>query len=219
MWATRACGMSCRLRTTLLLVVLAVLAGCGSTVQSATDTPLTPAPVPTDASTVAPTGTATATSVRNASAAEPRYLRLRPTCERPPGLVIAIQVGALRNNPPGSREGFNTTWQFAAPSNRRTVGSFARFVEVIERGYAPLLEAETVTYDPLVREDDRAVQRVTVRTGNRTAAYRWRLEKQTEGPLEGCWLTVGVTGVEPEAAFAASRPSTNRSRWRYTHSR
>ena len=213
MWAPRACGMSRRLRTTLLVVVLAVLAGCGSTVQSATDTPLSPAPVPTDASTAAPTEpTATATPVPNASAAEPRYLRLRPTCERPPGLVVAIQVGALRNNPTGSREGFNTTWQFAAPNNRRAIGSFARFVDVIERGYEPLLEAETVTYDPLVREDGRAVQRVTVRTGNRTAAYRWKLEKQTEGPLEGCWLTTGVSGVEPDAAFATNRPPADRPR-------
>jgi len=194
---------------------MAVLAGCGAGPSfSATETPLTPVAVPTD-SPMAESGESTAgsgepgvaTPRANATVTEPRYLSLRPTCERPPGLVVAIQVGALMNDPPGSHEGINTTWQFAAPDNRRTVGSFSRFVDVIERGYEPLLDAETVTYDPLTRGNGTASRRVTVRNGNRTTSYRWALQRQGTGPREGCWLTVGVREVERDRE--ARRPSTS----------
>ena len=205
--------MAHRLASLLLAGALVALAGCGNVAPSSTtETPLTPVSVPTDSPTAAPPATPTertATRTPAGSVTEPRYLRLRPTCERPPGLVVAIQVGALRNDPPGSREGFNTTWQFAAPGNRRAIGSFARFVDVIERGYAPLLEAETATFGPVDRENGRASLRVTVSDGNRTTAYRWRLELQAEGPLEGCWLTIGVAEVEDDAAPAWGRPSAS----------
>jgi hypothetical protein len=193
----------------LLVAVVAVLAGCGSVVQPAsptTGTQLTPVTVPTDSPTAPPSKSA-ATRTPASPVPEPRYLRLRPTCERPPGLVVAVQVGALRNNPPGSREGFNTAWRFAAPGNRRAIGSFARFVDVVERGYGPLLDAEAVTLGPVEREDGTASLRVTVRNGNRTTAYRWRLQRQSDGPLEGCWLTTGVVGVEGEATPTSGRPT------------
>lgn len=183
----------------LLAVALVALAGCGGvSPSSATETPLTPVAVPADSPTTTGAPTTTATPTPDASVPEPRYLRLRPTCERPPGLVVAIQVGALRNDPPGSNEGINTTWQFAAPNNRRTIGSFARFVDVIERGYGPLLDAETVTFGPVERESGTATRRVAVRNGNRTTAYRWTLERQRDGPMEGCWLTTSVVGIDAD---------------------
>lgn len=205
--------MPCRPRVVLLALATVVLAGCGAGPSfSATETPLTPVAVPTDSPTVesverttaAPTPTSKSTP--NATVTEPRYLSLRPTCERPPGLVVAIQVGALRNNPPATDEGINTTWQFAAPENRRAVGSFSQFVDVIERGYEPLLDAETVTYGPLTRGNGTASRHVTVRTGDRTTTYRWALQRQTFGPREGCWLTIGVREVEDERE--ARLPST-----------
>jgi hypothetical protein len=195
-------------RIRALAVVLAgalvALAGCGSAVTSQqTETPLTPVAVPTDSPTAGATERPTTTP--SAAVPEPRYLDLRPTCERPPGLVVAIQVGALRNDPPGSNAGIDATWRFAAPSNRRAVGSLDRFVEVIERGYQPLLDAETVTYGPLERGDGSASRLVTVRAGNRTATYRWELERQADGPLAGCWLTTAVLGVE---GTARERPTS-----------
>jgi hypothetical protein len=196
---------------------MVVLAGCGAGPSfPATETPLTPVSVPTDSPTAEsgestvepprPTSTSTSMSTPNATVTEPRYLSLRPTCERPPGLVVAIQVGALMNNPPATDEGINTTWQFAAPENRRVIGSFGRFVDVIERGYGPLLDAETVTYGPLTRENGTASRRVTVESGNRTTTYRWALQRQAAGPREGCWLTVGVREIEGERE--ARLPST-----------
>lgn len=192
-----------RPRIALLALTVVVLAGCGADPSfSPTETPFTPVSVPTDSPTAA-SGERTAaaptpTPIPNATVTEPRYLSLRPTCERPPGLVVAVQVGALRNNPPATDEGIDTTWQFAAPENRRAIGSFSRFVDVIERGYEPLLDAETVTYGPLAREDGTASLRVAVESGNRTTAYRWALQRQTTGPREGCWLTVGVREIESD---------------------
>jgi len=200
-----AAGMSCRPRVALLALAVVLLAGCGAGPSfSATETPLTPVAVPTDSPTAASgegtvaTPTPTSAPTPNATVTEPRYLSLRPTCERPPGLVVAIQVGALMNNPPATDGGINTTWQFAAPDNRRAVGSFSKFVDVIEGGYEPLLDAETVTYGPLTRENGTASRRVTVESENRTTAYRWALQRQTAGPREGCWLTVGVREIEDD---------------------
>jgi predicted small lipoprotein YifL len=190
--------MSRRVRSLLLAASLVALAGCGTTTPPATETPLTPVAVPTDPPAAATDRSTAGPPTPNASVAQPRYLRLRPTCERPPGLVVAIQVGALRNDPP-NHEGINTTWQFAAPGTQRTIGSLDRFVDVVEGGYRPLLEAETVTYGPLDRGDGTASRRVTVRSGNRTTTYRWELELRTGGPHEGCWLTTAVTEVEGTA--------------------
>ena len=219
--------MAPRLPVVLLVATLVTLAGCGDTIGStSTEATLTPVAVPSDSPTAETTPTAITeppaatggreTRTPTASVPEPRYLSLRPTCERPPGLVVAIQVGALRNDPPDSDEGINTTWQFATPETRRTIGSLERFVDVIERGYEPLLTAETVTYGPLTGEDGLVSTSVTVRNGSRTTTYRWVLERQPVGPRAGCWLTAAVFEVEdparsPDDAPRTSGPSPSRS--------
>jgi hypothetical protein len=53
-----------------------------------------------------------------------------------------------------------------------------------------------VTYGTPDREDGTASLRVTVRSGNRTTAYRWELVRRTVDPLEGCWLTTAVLEVD-----------------------
>lgn len=219
--------MALRLPVVVLLATLVTLAGCGDTLGStSTGDTLTPVAVPSDSPTPRVTPTATTgspattgtgeTRPPTASVPEPRYLSLRPTCERPPGLVVAIQVGALRNDPPDSDEGINTTWQFATPQTRQTIGSLERFVDVIERGYEPLLTAETVTYGPLTGEDGFVSTRVTVRNGSRSTTYRWVLERQSVGPRAGCWLTAAVFEVEnpartPDDGPRTSGPSPSRS--------
>ncbi|QIO22875.1 DUF4864 domain-containing protein [Haloarcula sp. JP-L23] len=198
-------------------VALVALAGCGTFFgaggsDSGGGEPVTPAPVPDGAMpspTPDPNGRSLADSTgrrdywggitapdNRTGSAQPRYLSLRPTCERPPGLVVHIQVNALRNNDPVTNEGINTTWRFAAPSNRRAVGSYEAFVDVLTTQYRPLLNASTVTYGPLERDGGWAHQRVTVSTGETSATYLWHLKLQTvqtTEPYGGCWMTTGVT--------------------------
>lgn len=192
--------------------VVALLAGCGALFgggPSPAEPAVTPAPVPTDET---PDGTAEAAAVpdaereywgnvtaANASAVtQPRVLELRPNCRRPPGLVVHVQVLALRNNDPATNEGINTTWRFAAPSNRAVAGSYGNFVETIRRGFRPLLNATAVRYGPLDREGDTATQSVTVFDANGTAtAYTWYLERQRGARYEGCWMTTGVAATPP----------------------
>ncbi|EMA15082.1 DUF4864 domain-containing protein [Haloarcula marismortui] len=187
-----------------VVCVVALLAGCGALFgggPSPAESAVTPAPVPTDGAaetTAVPDadqeywGNASVDTNRSA-VTQPRVLELRPNCERPPGLVVHIQVLALQNNDPATNEGINTTWQFASPSNRDLTGPYANFVRTIQSGFEPLLNATGVRYGPLDRDGDTASQPVTVvnRTGA-TTSYRWTVEKQTEAPYEGCWMTAGV---------------------------
>ncbi|WP_336336516.1 DUF4864 domain-containing protein [Haloarcula brevis] len=192
--------------------VVALLAGCGALFgggPSSADPTVTPAAVPTDetpaggAEAAAPQGGergywGNVTAANTSAVTQPRVLGLRPNCERPPGLVVHIQVLALQNNDPATNEGINTTWHFAAPSNRAVAGSYADFVETIRRGFRPLLNATAVRYGPLDRREDTASQPVTVVDATGTAtAYTWYLERQTGPRYEGCWMTTGVAATPP----------------------
>jgi len=185
------------------LAALVALAGCGAFFGSGdtagSEATITPADVPTDESRAVATtddgsywGNVSVDANRSA-VTQPRVLELRPNCERPPGLVIHIQILALRNNDPATNEGINTTWRFASPSNRDLTGPYSNFVRTIRSGFGPLLNATGVRYGPLDRDGDTATQPVTVvnETGA-TTSYRWTVRKQTQAPYEGCWMTAGV---------------------------
>ena len=198
------------------LLAVALLAGCSSLFggddsrETLTQVPLnddTPAiasttTTPTGATPTATTPTQTQESVPAIAAGESRYRSLRPTCDRPPELVVAIQVNALRYNDPQVNEGINTTFQFASPENRAASGPLDNFVTLITTQYEPLLNAETVTYGPLSRQNGTASQRITVETSDGLRqSYTWRLERQAGGQYDGCWLTSSVlrspTGGSP----------------------
>ena len=191
----------------LVLVALAVLvslAGCGAFFgggdSAGSEATITPADVPTeDPQAVEPAAAGreywgnVSVDANRSAVTQPRVLELRPNCERPPGLVVHIQVLALQNNDPATNEGINTTWQFASPSNRDLTGPYSNFVRTIESGFEPVLNATGVRYGPLDRDGDTASQPVTVVNGNgTTSSYRWTVRKQDEAPYEGCWMTAGV---------------------------
>lgn len=190
-----------------LLVGLALLAGCGSLFDgdgsSQSTTTVTPVPVAevTEAATSTPedddVNGGSRTDTNRSAAVQHRYSSLRPTCERPPGLVIHIQVGALGNNDPETDAGINTTWRFAAPSNRQQTGPNANFAEMIKTFYRPLLDSESVEYGPMQKSENTGRRLVTVTnaTGASTT-YDWRVEKQTVGEYEGCWMTTAVQEVD-----------------------
>lgn len=188
-------------RPTLCLVLAIVLAlsGCSGlfgTEETDVDRETSTAvPVPTTTPEAGALN-GTPTGVRNTTGVEqPRYLSLSPTCERPPGLVIHIQVEALRNNNPATDRGIATVWRFAAPSNKAVTGPYEAFARTIRTRYRPLLTADSVRYGPIAREGDRVRRNVTVATGNSTTNYEWILTRQSAPPYEGCWMTSGVTQV------------------------
>lgn len=170
-----------------------LLAGCTGLAPTAADdgTEPTATPVAADQPSSTPeTDNTTATELR-----QPRYLSLEPTCERPPGLVIHIQVQVLRTNDPATNEGMATAWRFASPSNRQLVGPYEAFVDTLESGYQPLLNADSVTYGPLEREGTTATREVTVTADGESTTYEWRVVRQSEPPYEGCWMTFSVREV------------------------
>jgi len=171
------------------VAVACLLAGCGG-LLGGTGTTVTPAPTPTPEPE--PTSTPVPTVTASEELREPRYLGLSPTCERPPGLVVAVQMGALRNNDPATDAGVETAWRFAAPSNRAVFGSVAEFAEVLRAGYRPLLDAERVAYGPLQRDGEQASLTVTVTVDGEESSYRWTLGRQSGGRYDGCWMTTSV---------------------------
>jgi hypothetical protein len=136
-----------------------------------------------------------------------RYFDLRPTCERPPGLVVAIQVGALGANDEGAGDrGIRTTYRFASPRNRQFVGPFTNFRAVVRsEQYRPLLAHERVEYGPVERSGDAATRRVTVEDATGTVAtYEFSLVRQTGARYDGCWMTEGVFTIDaPSSGMAA----------------
>ena len=184
------------------VAAVVVLAGCGQLLgisgETAQEETLTPAPVPSVA-TASPSPSPTVTPADTAVAVDKEaswgYDSLRPTCKRPPGVVIHIQVSALANNDPETNAGITTAWRFAAPSNKRYVGPYEDFVETIESFYRPLLEAETIAYGPMQRNGDEAERRVTVGNNGTSTTYRWTLRNVTTASRDGCWMTTGVREI------------------------
>lgn len=193
----------------LAVVALSIgLGGCqavfGPSEPPRTET-VTPAPVPASA-TPAPVN-ATETPPPNGRAlggvwpgqwsefdpglSPAAYQEVEPTCERPPALVVRLQVGAVLTDN-GSHRGIETTWRFLAPASRRGYGSVDNYTETFRTRYRPLLDAESVTRRPLQRNGSVAVQPVRAHSNGSTTTYRWRVERQQTPPMQGCWLTTGI---------------------------
>lgn len=140
-----------------------------------------------------------------------RSTTLEPTCDRPPLLVVQIQMNALRQNDPKTNDGIQTTRRFASPGNRRTVGSLAQYVDLFETPtYAPMLSYDSVEYVPERVDGDVAEVRVVTReNGTVTARYTFRLRQISaeDGSItsgstgyDGCWMTDGVAAAESAEA-------------------
>lgn len=195
----------------LALLALVALAGCtgflggdtGQETRAETET-LTPAPVPEATPESTPTATAARAGSTIGGQTVGNYSSLEPTCTRPPGLVVHIQVLALATNDPETNNGIKTTWQFATPSNKQYTGPYSSFERLIKQSYRPLLEAESVTYEPLSMTTTPVQQRVTVTTANGTTSYLWQLEKQSSGRHAGCWMTSGVVELEAYGGYGTT---------------
>jgi hypothetical protein len=175
----------------------------GATGATATPTPTATVAAGDGGPAVAPSGSTSvdrAFGGRNGTGSTngSRYFALAPTCERPPGLVVAVQVAALgANDRSTADEGIETTYRFASPENRQFVGSFEDFRQVVRsETYRPLLAYESVTFEAVERSGNVATRVVTVRDANGTASsFEFTLVRQTTAQYDGCWMTEGVAPV------------------------
>lgn len=190
--------VSARVAALLCVVAVAALAGCSSLVggESGSDgedvSSVTPAPVPTATTPTAEDVRGDQARVVVSPTAQRRYLSLRPTCDRPPGVVVHIQVMALASNHLDPDEGINTTYRFTNASDPTDAAPPQPFVADMNYNYAPLLDPDRVEYGPLRRDGDTATRNVTVYQGGVAVTFRWVLERQTDGPRADCWLTTGI---------------------------
>ncbi len=114
-----------------------------------------------------------------------------PTPALSPAEVVRLQVQALGEQGLG---GIAVTYRFASPSNRRAIGSYEQFIDVVRSpSYAPMLGHFRAEYGELQTDGRRAsgLVLITDRQGGRHA-YLFRLSRQRGGPFSGCWMTDSV---------------------------
>lgn len=118
-----------------------------------------------------------------------------------PARVVEIQVTALqRNDTPSVDFGIVQTWAFAHPKNKRATGPLEHFQLMIKGPhYSPLLNHHDHKIEQLALEQGRATFAVTIFPADGPVlVYQWVLERVTNGPDAGAWMT---TIVSPPAAI------------------
>jgi hypothetical protein len=144
----------------------------------------------------------------NATAPAPAGKQPSPSLS--PEEVVRIQLEALKAND-ASDNGIAITFRFASPGNKMITGPVDRFSDMVKSpGYAPMLNFRSATFEPLETDGQFAQQLVEiVDTQGTHWLYLFRLSKQQEGNLAGCWMTDGVLPVElhdPPATQPATKP-------------
>lgn len=131
-----------------------------------------------------------------------------PAPDLSPRDVVELQLESLRRNPKLPNDaGIEAVFRFAAPSNRAATGPLPRFVRMVKGpGYAPLLGHRFAQLGPMEVKGEQVALPVYLEsaTGERVA-YLWVLERQTEAPYAGCWMTVAVVGMDADRAQSEIR--------------
>jgi hypothetical protein len=127
-----------------------------------------------------------------------------PNTRLNPDQVVRIQLEALRTNDENDR-GIEITFRFASPANKRSTGPLERFARMIKTTpYSWMINYHHVQFDPVIIEETRAVQRVTIIGEDyTTVSYIFHLSKQTEGSCRGCWMTDAVFIEPPKSGGSA----------------
>jgi hypothetical protein len=138
-----------------------------------------------------------------------RNVRPRPNCQRSFLHVVQIQVNAMKHNNNNTNDGLWVVRQFATPRNREAIDSFSRFVSIVKsEPYAPLLRHTSAEFEPDQYTDNFAEVTVTTRrNGSVTGEYEFQMQKISQEPYEGCWMTGGV-GVNPIVEPSRARSNT-----------
>lgn len=162
------------------VAVCLLLAGCGSASTG-------PASSTTETRTVTPVAVPdTPTSTEPLTPA--RAVTMRPTCERGPRQVIAIQLTALQAA--NASAGLATLWAFTAPSQRALYDSYDAFTDATRRANGELLNATELSFGTFTLLGDGAVQVVTAtRPDGERVGFDVVVERQRGGRFDGCWMT------------------------------
>ena len=117
-----------------------------------------------------------------------------PSPEFAPREVVDIVLTALRsNNEPAPDTGIATAFAFASPGNRESTGPLPRFIQMIEAGYAPLIDHRSAEIGPPVERGDRLVFPVRIYPQEGPVRlYLFVLAEQADPACTGCWMTDGV---------------------------
>lgn len=144
-------------------------------------------PVPTATPASSPDGDTDPLPVARQS----RYLEATPTCERPPGLVVVIIVGALAANDPETDDGIDTAWRFSFHPETSIKHDFVRFLRQPE--FALLFSHDTAEFGPVIaHEEDIVSQRVRLSNRTRSRSFQFVVAQDPVGELEGCWRLAGI---------------------------
>ena len=122
-----------------------------------------------------------------------------------PYQVVKIQLRSLKNNDdPFKNAGIEQTWEFAHPNNKKFTGPLEKFKILLNSdSYKMLLNHVEHNIIEVKTTDSIASYEVTVLgEGKNYYKFRWIVEKyELDGPLNGCWLT---TGVSPPVSLGSS---------------
>ena len=120
---------------------------------------------------------------------------VKPSPDINPIDVVEVQLFALQSNDE-SDFGIRQTWEFAHPRNKMATGPLPRFTSMIKTpAYSILLN--NLKFETREIFNDGKTAGIAVRIeakDNKAYTYMWTLEKIIEeGPLNGIWMTSGVS--------------------------
>ena len=124
-----------------------------------------------------------------------------------PAEVVAIQMTSLKHNDLEEPDfGIRQTWAFAHPQNRGLTGPLPRFESMLKGpAFSPLLnhrahQIKPAGTNPAGQHASGAAWRkfdVLVETAQGDILYlSWVVQQVVDGPLQDCWMTVGVSAPQ-----------------------
>tara|TARA_Y100000746_G_scaffold229702_1_gene239833 strand:- start:1851 stop:2306 length:456 start_codon:yes stop_codon:yes gene_type:complete len=120
---------------------------------------------------------------------------VKPSPDINPIDVVEVQLFALQSNDE-SDFGIRQTWEFAHPRNKMATGPLPRFTSMIKTpAYSILLNNLKFETKEIFNDGKTAGIAVRIEAkDNKAYTYMWTLEKIIEeGPLNGNWMTSGVS--------------------------
>ena len=120
---------------------------------------------------------------------------VKPSPDINPIVVVEVQLFALQSNDE-SDFGIRQTWEFAHPRNKMATGPLSRFTSMIKTpAYSILLNNLKFETKEIFNDGKTAGIAVRIEAkDNKAYTYMWTLEKIIEeGPLNGNWMTSGVS--------------------------